>query len=588
MKENHDIDNLFKNAFENFEAEPPLGAWEGIVDGLFDQELLNAFDSFEATPELPFESIASNIDRPVDALTDAEFDSAVKQKLNKLEREPSESVWQKVKVALPLNLLLKQSLTQLSKIAAILLIGLSIVFTMGYFGVIDKIQDYFYVEPPVSEEELAIFKEESADGTLLYVEEDEPSASDNLQPSVGEKGTAITTEQSGIGNLESEISSQILENSETQPSKEPSEMAVKSPRTIDVELSTTNRQLSIEQTGISTEQSEIGNLKSEVSGQVLETNEAQLLTDPSAIAEESFETFDAQQSAETTAKRNEPSASDIQQTEDDQPLSNHQFRKTLQSTTVLPSLAAFDNSIIAFIPIQGDEYANMEHTNKERGNFLSRKMDNLQILDALTFRGWYFNFYAQVNNTWLLNNDIRDLVSTGSGRAEYVLDIGAAYGAGLGYQITPRLAIEGNWLHVRHGQRYQEFTEAGVYKTTELNSTYNYFPIWAKIQAARMQNSGGNALTWNYKVGLHYGRLDGAVLKTGNEAVAFTEHLIENEIGLDLGLEMRLFLDPRFFVSVGAHGSYGVDVSTLSGSPVTNASNLNLGLQLGIHYRIRR
>lgn len=87
---NYDIDNLFKNAFDNFEVPPPANMWGKIESHL--------------------------------PLTDTE--KLFKDALKNYEQEPSPEVWTNIQRELPISLTLRNGLMHLSRIAAVLLIAM--------------------------------------------------------------------------------------------------------------------------------------------------------------------------------------------------------------------------------------------------------------------------------------------------------------------------------------------------------------------------------------------------------------------------------------------------------------------------------
>ncbi len=96
-KENNPIDDIFKDAFENWEDMPQNDVWDEIIDDL------------DAT----------------------DVDEVFKSNLADEEYIPSEKVWEGVKGHLPLNLWLKRRLSKLSYVAGVLVVGmlLTIYFT---------------------------------------------------------------------------------------------------------------------------------------------------------------------------------------------------------------------------------------------------------------------------------------------------------------------------------------------------------------------------------------------------------------------------------------------------------------------------
>ncbi len=91
-KENNHIDDLFKDAFDNWEDSPNKDIWNNI---------------------------AENIDG-----NNENIDEMFKNAFSDEEVVPSEKVWVGVKEHLPLNLWLKRRLSKLSYVAGILVVGM--------------------------------------------------------------------------------------------------------------------------------------------------------------------------------------------------------------------------------------------------------------------------------------------------------------------------------------------------------------------------------------------------------------------------------------------------------------------------------
>ncbi|MFK8103911.1 MAG: hypothetical protein AB8G15_15365 [Saprospiraceae bacterium] len=71
---------------------------------------------------------------PEPAAQDLDFDQAFKQQFNQFERTPPPHIWTEVSKEIPFHLLLKRHLQRLSKIAAILLIGMTITVVFQQKG----------------------------------------------------------------------------------------------------------------------------------------------------------------------------------------------------------------------------------------------------------------------------------------------------------------------------------------------------------------------------------------------------------------------------------------------------------------------
>ncbi len=84
------FDQFFADQFKNFEQQPNDGVWDKVNEEMELQEI----------------------------------DSIVKRELANCEITPDEKIWMKVEPKLPLNLFIRNQLNALSKIAAILLVGM--------------------------------------------------------------------------------------------------------------------------------------------------------------------------------------------------------------------------------------------------------------------------------------------------------------------------------------------------------------------------------------------------------------------------------------------------------------------------------
>ncbi len=113
MSKNNNIDNLFRDSFQNWE-EKPSGIWDNIQNGLDNPQKVD--DLFK-----------NNLDADV---------------------QPSKHNWSKIEKHLPLSLMMRRELSRLSIIAACLIAGMLITL---YFQPEDK-SGIIPVEPPVQEE----------------------------------------------------------------------------------------------------------------------------------------------------------------------------------------------------------------------------------------------------------------------------------------------------------------------------------------------------------------------------------------------------------------------------------------------------
>ncbi|MEO1434343.1 MAG: hypothetical protein AAFV80_02320 [Bacteroidota bacterium] len=203
--------------------------------------------------------------------------------------------------------------------------------------------------------------------------------------------------------------------------------------------------------------------------------------------------------------------------------------------------------------------------------------------ESLLFKGAYFSFNSQFLASWVQNQSIKNRLADGatlSGSPYW----SATYGAGLGVQLKPRLALEFGWTNARVGQGYQN---QSTLENSELRGTYNYFPLSVRYTMYRLPWTQKVPITINLVGGIHYGRLESAVLMTGVEGISFEDKVIQNELGLHGGMDYLFHFDPNFFLSFGPRMYVGTEAERLIGQSNANTTNIQLGLNLGIHYRIK-
>ena len=559
MADKHHIDRLFRDAFEHFEQAPPEGLWSAISHSMISQPLTDSLKNLE---ELPSDS---NWEVISDEIPSAEyFDGTIKNAFEEYEEQPHQGVWENIKKELPLNLWVKDSLNKLSKIAAALLIGFSLIYLLGQLGTLEEFRNVIdnknhkeqadnYIGPKSERSETDDEEDRSSQDVIFNIEDKNIATEDINLAETSLTTNTETTEMESIDVMDSNKNS--LEGA-------------------DVESNTRTASDLIIPESRETQFDSNAEANSPIADEISES--------PGVVISEEI-TTNATESSSDESHSNENDESIIKSTEELGPeiaVSSLTASQAIQ----IGAPSGFEYSGEILDRLSPTDYKDLGQLAIKYHTHLSRPGDDLQTLKSFAFTGFYFSILTQVNSIWVISDEIRNEISSGN-PVNHVLDIGASYGAGLGKQISPYLALEITWLHARNGQKYHELTSSGVYKTSELNQTYNYIPILLKFQAARLNSAGKFPMTWNYIGGVHYGRLQSAILKTGSETVSLTQNIITNEIGFDLGMEFHLFLDPKFFISLGGHTAFGFDTAQLTGRSTSKTTNINAGLQLGIHYR---
>lgn len=132
----HDIDKLFQDNFGNNEVTPPFNMWSKIESNL--------------------------------PLT--ETDILFKDALETYEEEPQPTVWSKIKTELPLSLTLRNGLVYLSRVAAVLLIGISVYL---FFQHTDIQNNETFAETETTEQTIDLAVQEAKIDELDVLSDDE-------------------------------------------------------------------------------------------------------------------------------------------------------------------------------------------------------------------------------------------------------------------------------------------------------------------------------------------------------------------------------------------------------------------------------
>lgn len=98
-----------------------------------DDRLRARFSDFQATPD---RDLFADIQQKMDTQKTAteQFDDAIQERLTDFTHTPADQVWDNIRPHLPLPLRLKRYLQEFSKIAAVLLVGTSVVFLGRFFN----------------------------------------------------------------------------------------------------------------------------------------------------------------------------------------------------------------------------------------------------------------------------------------------------------------------------------------------------------------------------------------------------------------------------------------------------------------------
>jgi hypothetical protein len=178
-------------------------------------------------------------------------------------------------------------------------------------------------------------------------------------------------------------------------------------------------------------------------------------------------------------------------------------------------------------------------------------------------KGWDF---SRIYGGMHLNVQYTSLLNQGSGQPDDNLDamlsIGQAYGATLGYALSPRVSMEtGLVLDSRQGARYQSTLltrkneELPVTKSILLH--YTQIPLTVRVRSNAQASP--ERVSWHYVGGLQYGMLRNSRLRLDDRNVSPDRDLQEHELAVLLGMDCDIPLANRMFLSLGVRSSLGLN-----------------------------
>ncbi len=610
IEQNH-IDKLFQDAFANFDAKPSSNVWKGIITDAFDQNFRDSFSEFNEEPSpLVWTAIAAEYDFDInvqesfdefgvnppprmwkaissqmafdeslnDAFQDYEVnpapevwenitseavDSRFKSVFSKFETEPREENWEKIRRAVPVNLFLRNSLNQLSKIAAILVVGLFLAFLVNYSGLFSGTNSGSLEiansnntipsdikSPPVKLEVVQPVHKEI--NSVAGIEEDVDEI----------VGTSIIEE-----DVDEIVSVDIIDNWSTKTSNTNN-------NTIHANIASYPKDKFVSPiTPTIVQQSTIHSSALAV----VETSEVKTAIKPSISKVvpqiEKIKVLDKLPSKEDVqlASANNNQLIDVNQLVAYDV--NSVKSKHNPANYLLTSLAGAGSDIDAEMV-------------KVKNSLVSRT-DSKRALKMLNYRGVYVMVSGQYSNTWVINDDVKSKLS-GLVQADYMMDFGGSFGAGLGIQISPRFGLEAQWNYSKLNQRYRELIPEGFYINSETSLTYSSFPVLARVQVTRVKNNRPNPMTSSLVLGMQYRYLRSASIKSEVEFSDPKELFLSQELGVVLGWDYSMHLNPNTFLTIGARAGVGADIHNLSSLSSESNYNAEFGLRMAVNYKISR
>ena len=478
QNKHHDIDKLFQDAFQSHEAAPPFNMWNKIESNL--------------------------------PLT--ETDLMFKKAFENYEKEPSPEVWDRIKPELPLSLTLRNGLIHLSRIAAVLLIGITLyVFVQQFDWTTNNIVEFAQQQQqePFLEEQQEVTQAES------YYEEQVLSEDDVLN----EPLAMLEVEE--VNNLLPPGPIGVSEMSSDSPFNNPANTAKSGGISTKVTPKVYTKEVILNIDEIA-KRVEAGNKERIPSGELYY-----------------YANLEEEESSRIDTVKKEDKAKELQ-------------KMKMEDAFALASNVDFDGKIrrpykaaertttaaLPYLSLQGTADASFQ----TKGVRLKRSTLEKEAFD---FTGLYFNVNAAYGTSSMLNNSLKELM-VGNESQYNLLSSGHNFGLGIGYQLKPNWSVETGVNYVNQSQFYKISSEEGF------DLTLNYIAVPLTFKYRSNEISGVKPSAISYVFGVQAGFL--------NEPQVVSEIkniVINNEMAATIGVDYDLFLNPNLSWTIGARATVG-------------------------------
>lgn len=487
----HDIDKLFQDAFQNHEVAPSFGMWNKIESNL--------------------------------PLT--ETDIMFKRAFENYEQVPSPEVWERIKPELPLSLTLRNGLVQLSRIAAVLLIGITVYVFVQQFdwktnNVVATVQEQ---EEQQQEQQQFVYQQQEQQ----EIAQEEVSYEE--QPVVAE-----TTIKEPLAMLETQEISTMLPPGPVEISQMPADFPLDNP-----DNTAKNGEANASKVISKQEYAKEVIINIDEINKRLKANNNERI--PSS--ELFFVSLEEEESSriDTTKKKKEAKELENMKMEDAFALaSNVDFDGKIRHPYNEDKQAEENTTeALPYLSLQGKA----EESFQTQGVRLKRS--NLEKA-AFDFTGLQFNVNAAFGLSSILNTSFKEAIVGTEGKRNILTD-GNNFGLGIGYQFKPNWSVETGVNYVNQSQLYTFSTDAQY----DVNLNYLSIPLTFKYRSHEI--TGVKPSTVSYVFGLQT-----AFLNAKHDAVK--DLVIDKEVGAVVGVDYDLFLNPNVSWTIGARASVGTGV----------------------------
>lgn len=490
----HDIDKLFQDAFQNHEAAPPFNMWNKIESNL--------------------------------PLT--ETDLMFKKAFENYEQEPSPEVWERIKPELPLSLTLRNGLVYLSKIAAVLLVGISVyVFAQQFDWQTNNVTEIAQQQKQQQEESTYQEQQEVAQ-TDSYYEEQVISKTDVINEPLAMLEEEEVSNMLPPGPVEiSEMSSDYPLNNPANTAKGGSTLQGK---VVPNKVYTKEVIINIDEIA---KRVEAGNKERIPSEELYFVN---------------FEEEEASQ-IDSTKKKDEVKELQNMKMEDAYAVaSNVDFDGKIRRPYKTNEAKNTTTAALPYLSLQGkaDESFQTKGVRLKRSNLEKAAFD---------FTGLQFNVNAAFGTSSILNTSLKERMAGGEGQYN-LLSLSDNVGLGIGYQFKTKWSVETGVNYINQSQAYTNFAD------TDRKVNFNYLSIPLTFKYRSNEISGTKPSAISYVFGLQTGFLQ------RNEIVNFIpttspdaqDLAIQQEVAATVGVDYDLFLNPNLSWTIGARATVGTGI----------------------------
>lgn len=507
----HDIDKLFQDAFQNHEAAPPFNMWNKIESNL--------------------------------PLT--ETDLMFKKAFENYEKEPSPEVWERIKPELPLSLTLRNGLVHLSRIAAVLLIGITVYVFVQQFDW----QTNHIAEVIQQEQSQAIFQQE---------EQKQEVASTNTYEE------AITEQEvihEPLAMLEEAEMNNMLPPGPAEISKMPTDSPLNNPENAAKGGKTALTKVVPNQV-----------YAKEVIINIDEINKRLKANNKERIpsSELFFVNFEEEKTApDTTKQKEDAKAIENRRMEDayavasnvdfDGKIRHPHKAQTEKTTAALP-----------YLSLQGKA----DESFQTKGVRLKRSTLEKAAFD---FTGLQFNVNAALGTSSILNTSLKERMAGGEGQYN-LLSNGNNFGLGIGYQFKPNWSVETGINYVNQSQSYTNFTD------TDEKVNFNYIAIPLIFKYRSNEITGTKPAAISYVFGLQTAFLQqNSIVNFIPTTTDVQDLAIQQEVAATIGVDYDLFLNPNVSWTIGARATVGTGIEN-------SFENYNtfVGIRSALNFRLAK